>query len=452
MQGARRRLWHMSLATERAGNAARRGRWNRSWRLIGLGLVVVTTVALYKRHALTDSITSQPSVVETPQQPATASTSVQGTQSPQLNNTSSNSGLQPNKFLAELLDSSTPLKARREKARAVARLGTDEAMATLRGALEQGPSYLKAAIGEALGESAHPDAMALMLEIAHGTDATAARGAIRGLATRGGDESVQELAKVLFDERIDEGVRSEAALGLGDVHEPAALQSLIQAATAWPDETITASVLEALGKRPFAETEAFFQTYIDSPLLSSDAKVAAVEALANASTDAQPLLLTLAQDSAPEVRAAAAWSLIGSDGGPDFSAQLISLLKEEPVPAVRTRLYQALGNQDGMDVSAVITLAEKEKDPGARIAALAVLATACNEGSSSDGLTFFNGTAVPELKKAALSDPVSQDRLASVLVLAQAKTGVSTAALTEIAQAANDVKVVQAANAALQRR
>jgi HEAT repeat protein len=353
------------------------------------------------------------------------------------------------KLIAELLDATRPLKARREQARALARLGTAQAMTALRAALQDGPPYLKAGIGESLGESPSPEAMAMLLDLVHDTDQTAARGAIRGLAIRGDADSTDALGKVLFDDSTPESVRSEAALALGEVQQPAALATLTQAATQWPDGPLAESAIEGLGKRPFSETEQFFRNYLETPGLSAEAKIAALEALANSSAEAAPFLLNLASDPEPEVRAAAAWSLIGTGGDTDLSASLITLLRQESDSTVRGRLYQALGNQDALDVSAVLPLAQKETDPEARLEALALLATTCHWAPSADSLAYFNQTAVPELTQTALSDPSSQNRLAAATALVRGGTPESTAALTQISQQATDPRVVEAAQAAL---
>ena len=353
------------------------------------------------------------------------------------------------KLIVELLDATRPLKARREQARALARLGTGQAMTALRAALQDGEPYLKAGIGESLGESPSPEAMAMLLDLVHDTDQTAARGAIRGLAIRGDAESTDALGKVLFDEGMPESVRSEAALALGEVQQPSALAALTEAATQWPDGPLAESAIEGLGKRPFSETKEFFGNYLQTPGLSAESKVAAVEALGNSSGDAAPFLLNLTGDPDPEVRAAAAWSLLGTGGDTDLSASLISLLQKEPDSTVRSRLYQALGNQDAVDVSAVLALAQKETAPEARLEALALLATACHSTPSADSLAYFNQTAVPELKQTALSGLSSQNRLSSVTALARAGTAESTGALTEISHQATDPRVVEAAQAAL---
>jgi HEAT repeat protein len=322
-------------------------------------------------------------------------------------------------------------------------------MSVLRAALKDGPPYLKAGIGESLGESPSPQAMPTLLDLVHDSDQTAARGAIRGLATRGDVDSAAALGKVLLDDHTPESVRAEAAFALGEVHQPVALAALTQAATESQDDSLTESVLEGLGKRPFSETQVFFRDYLETPGLSAEAKVAAVEALANSSGDAAPFLLNLAGDPDPEVRAAAAWSLLGAGEDTDLSESLISLLQKEPDATVRSRLYQALGNQETLEASAVLPLVQKETAPGARLEGLALLATACHSAPSEDGLAYFNQTAVPELKQTALSDQSPQNRLSSVTTLIQGGTPESMAALTEISHLSADPRVIEAAQTAL---
>ena len=448
------------MATEPHGNsnsefASDRAVSGREWRALGLGFAIMgclfvlwqsfcarqlaDTAAESQRLQIRSeevvaspeeqeqpNLATVPAAVSTPSDPATA------------------------KLIVELLDSAQPLKERRQRARALTKLGSGQAMSALRAALQDGPPYLKAGIGESLGESPSPDAMPMMLALVHDNDETAARGAIRGLATRGDADSTEALDKILFDEHMGESVRSEAALALGEVHEPAALAALTQAATQWQDGPLAESALESLGKRPFAETEDFFRAYLLTPGLPSDTKVTAIEALVNSSGDAAPFLLNLAGDPDPEIRAAAAWSLIGAGGDTDLSQSLVTLLQHEPDAAVRSRLYQALANQDALDAAAVFALAENETAPEARLEALALLATACRTtpATATEALAYFNQTAVPELKQTALTDQSSQNRLSSVTALGRAGTVESAAALTEISHQSTDPRVIEAAQAA----
>ncbi len=352
-------------------------------------------------------------------------------------------------LISQLLNPALPLKNRRQAARALAQLGSDETLAALKTALLEGPPYLKAAIGEGLGESPHPEAKNLLLSMVNGTDETVARGAIRGLALRGDAEAAETLGQVLFDAQKPDSVRAEAALALGEVQQPAALASLTRAATELQDETLTEQVLEGLGRRPFEETAEFFRSYLESPSLSTESKVAALEALGNAEGNVAPFLLKYAADPDAEVRAAAVWALSATDSESDLGPQLLGLLKQETSPEVRLRLYQALGNQDAWDVPTLLALAEKETDPGVRLAGLAVLAQAVRAAPTPEALSFFNQTAVPELERTALTRDSMPDRLSAVLALRQAGTAEATRALQDVAGQASDRKVAEAAQAAL---
>src|SRR5215204_3030722 len=127
------------------------------------------------------------------------------------------------RLIAELNDATLPLKARRQAARSLARLNSDEAIAALKIALRDGPAYLKAAVAEGLGASPHPEAREMLLELVNGQDETTARGALRGLALRADAEAVEVLSNVLFNGQKSDSVRTEAALALGDVDQPGAV-------------------------------------------------------------------------------------------------------------------------------------------------------------------------------------------------------------------------------------
>jgi HEAT repeat protein len=161
--------------------------------------------------------------------------------------------------------------------------------------------------------------------------------------------------------------------------------------------------------------------------------------------------LKYASDANPELRAAAAWALSATETHQDLTPQLIALLKQEADPEVRVRLYEALGAQDKMDKPAVLALARAETNPAARQAGFGLLADACRADPTPDLVTFFDTTAVPELKATALSDKDRQSRLSAVLTLRRARTELSANALQEIASKSDDQKIVETAQAALNR-
>ena len=357
-------------------------------------------------------------------------------------------------LLAQLLDESVSLSARRQAARALAQIESDEALAALKQILASGPPYLKAAIAEGLGQSPHPESHTLLLDLVNGPDVIAARGAARGLALRGDADSVQTLADVLFNEQRAVSVRAEAALSLGAAQFSGAQESLVRALGEIRDETIVDSVLEGLGRRPFADTQEIFRNYLDSKIVSTESKISALEALHETDGNVAPFLLKYLADGNPDIRAAAAWAL--SAAGNDLNgvssetgAQVLAVLTREPEANVRARLYEVLAEQNNVDATAILGLVRTESDVNARLAGLTCLAGTLQSPSAFDVALFFEQIAVPELKNMALQANDPESRLLSVIVLRRAKTPGSLTALQSIAATSRDPKIIQAAQAAV---
>lgn len=219
------------------------------------------------------------------------------------------------RLISLMSDKSSSLQIRRQAARSLAKLGTDEAMIALRTALtNDSPPYLKAAIAEGLGQCPNPEARELLHELTNRKDETTARGAVRGLASRGDADAVDALGSLLFNEHTPLSVRTEAALGLGDVDVSAAQDLLTRAVAQIHDEDVLESVLDGLGRRPFSETEEFFRGYLNSPDVPAKSKVLAIQAITDADGDVGPFLQKFLNDANPDVRAAAKEALdsIGS--------------------------------------------------------------------------------------------------------------------------------------------
>jgi HEAT repeat protein len=352
-------------------------------------------------------------------------------------------------LIHQLLDASQPLKARRQAALQLARIGTDETMAALKTALLDGPSYLKAMIAEGLGESTHPEAEAVIRSLLQDPDEVVARGAIRGLGARNTAEAAQTLQDLLFDDSRPESIRTEAALTLGEIRQPEAIAALSKALNEIQDSDLVENVLKGLGKQPFAETETLFRAYLEQPGLDTDAKVAALEALSASEGKVAPLLLSYAADADAEVRSAAIWALANAEDQGDLSAQFLGLLKQESEPEVRARLYEAIRNQEGSDAAALLESARTETASAPRLAALEALASACRAEVPETVLSYFNQSAVPELENRALNSETLEERLNALTALRVAGTDPSLAALQHIASKSTDPKIVQSANAAL---
>lgn len=252
----------------------------------------------------TTESTSSPAAVSTSSSPTPPRVMIRPSEA---NSSSSQAESDPARLAAVLADSSSSQPARRAAARALAKLGTPEAMAALKSALaaKDTPPYVKAAIAEVLGESPSLEATALLHELLDGKDETVARAAARGLASRGDADAVSTLGNTLYNEQTPLGVRTEAALALGDVDLPSAQDLLTRAIAQIHDEDIQESILDGLGRRPFAETEPFFSQYLDSPNVPPDFKVLAIEAITDADGDVPSFLSKYLTADNADVRAAA---------------------------------------------------------------------------------------------------------------------------------------------------
>jgi HEAT repeat protein len=211
------------------------------------------------------------------------------------------------RLISVMLDKSATLKLRRESAKSLAKIGTEEAMSALKSALtNDNPPYLKAAIAEGLGQSPSPESADLLHQLVNGKDEITARGAARGFAARGDSDAVNTLGNLLFNDQTPLSVRTEAALALGDVNLSSAQDLLTRAVSQIQDEDVLESALDGLGRRPFSETEEFFRNYLSSPTAPPESKVLAIQSLADAEGDDIPRFLSnYLNDPNPDVRAAA---------------------------------------------------------------------------------------------------------------------------------------------------
>ena len=211
------------------------------------------------------------------------------------------------RLTALLFDKNASPQARRQAARSLGKIGTEQALAALKSALTNDlPVYVKASVAEGLGQNSSFEATDLLHELVNGKDETIARGAARGLAARGDADAANTLGTLLFNDQTPLSVRTEAALALGDVDLPSAQDLLTRAITQIQDEDIRESVIDGLGRRPFSETQDFFRNYLNSPDVPADAKVLAIEAVRDSDGDNIPQFLSnYVNDANPDVRAAA---------------------------------------------------------------------------------------------------------------------------------------------------
>jgi HEAT repeat protein len=334
--------------------------------------------------------------------------------------------------LRVLTNLSLPLSERRKVAEELAQDGSEAALAALKQAFATAPEDMRAAIAESLGMCAGPECAKWLQELLQDPSTVVARGAVRALAGEGSAEAAAALLRLLGDVNTDSELRLSIAHNLGSVEQPGVTQALADLARTAQDPELAMAALSALGQRYFSQTEPFFKEYLSTPGISSELRVAAIEGLTQARDNPSALLLSMAADPDAEVRSAAAWALSATRDTGNVGAQLLDLLSQETDPKVRLRLYQALGNQESFDPGAALALVQNETNPSALLAGLDLLAKAVRDTPTPQLQTFFDNTAIAELKQIALTGNYD-DRQKARTALARAHTPGALAALHDLA-------------------
>jgi HEAT repeat protein len=356
------------------------------------------------------------------------------------------SGESVSRLAATLLDPSQPLKSRRQAAWNLGKIGSAEAIAALRQSLVTAPPLLKSMIAEALGHSRHPQAKILLSALLRDDDESVVRGAVRGLAAMPDEETVTLLSEIIGDRQRSHAVRAEAAIALGEVGTPEAYGPLIKLSGNEQDREIAEAVLSGLGRQPFDRTKDFFRAYLESARVDSEMRVLALESLGQTMGDATPFLATFLTSKDANVRAAAAWAIANLEEPGDVAQQLVAQLRIETQPEVRTRLYQALENQEAVDPALLLPLITSDGDTTTRIAGMKLLATQLAFGEGSHALAKqFDDVVVPQLAALSISGQDFQIRFGSVIVLRQANTPQALRALDTIAVQSKEAQIVRAA-------
>lgn len=354
----------------------------------------------------------------------------------------------------QLSDSTQPFRIRREAALALGKLGTARCIDLLAAALTaKNPPALTAVIAEQLAASGAPEAWEVLRGALTNADEMVAGAAVRALGGLGRPEDSRRIGEMLLDEQTPDGVRAEAALALGGMPGPEALDALSRAATQIRDESLLTEVWQGLGKRPFSETEAVFQSYLNQPDLPSEAKVRALEVLSESEGQVGGFVLNYVTDPDSDVRRAAASTLASVDLTREEVQRLLHVTAGETAPEVRARFYDALAMQDGLDANLLGQFAQSESDPVARLSLYGLLASAVNQEGVDPGLVAqFDRVAVPDLAKRAINPGAYEQRLNAIAVLARSGTGGALETLKNLAGSLPEPQLQAAARKALEKR
>jgi HEAT repeat protein len=336
-------------------------------------------------------------------------------------------------LVRQLNDASLPLSERQNAIYALLKNGSPEALAALKEAAGGSSPEIRGAIAGALRGCASPGCTAILVGLLHDSEESVAMAAVESLARQNSPEAATALGELLNDAQQSSTLRCEAALGLRGSEQFGVTAMLTQAAQQKDDDDVVEAALKALGDRDFTETQPFFQNYLKSSDVSSELRVDAVEAIGGASGDPTAFLASMLTDPDNAVRTAAAWALSATSATGSAGPQILSLLQSETDPDVRLRLYQALRNQDSFDVGSALSLVQNETDSSARIAGLDLLAKTLRDNPTPALQSFFDQTAIAELKDDGMNAEVYDDRQAAVLALTRAHTPAAMQALQELA-------------------
>lgn len=352
----------------------------------------------------------------------------------------------PEENLNIVSDDKSSLQDRNRAAWSLATLGDEEALSGLEKVLlqQETPAQLKAIILEGLGYSEELQAKQIILSSLAEDDDTIIRGAIRGLAVVGDEDSVSILSDIMLSDEYSSSVTAEAAMGLGKIDDSGVYDILVDAfhgATDSGNDELRENIIFALGQRDIWETSGFLQTVLDDRTSDHSLQVAVVEAVEDAQGDTIPFLLNNLYNDNSEVRASTAWSLAVAEEPGDIAEELQASLEGEDSAEVRKRLYQALCNQENVDIRDISNVILSETDLEARLAGYDLLARHINDTETNSLKELFDEIVIPELQEVALKSQKLSTRLGAIITLKRAGTQEASLALEDISAQTMDIRV-----------
>lgn len=312
-----------------------------------------------------------------------------------------------------------------------------EAAAAIRALAAIGGEESYARLGDIINDPGWPDHLrheAAGAVLRTGDDRQRAS-AIRGMSAIATEAETESLASILHDPAVPQSLRVQAAVGLGKIASPRAGDELIAAFSEFADEDVQEVLLGSLGHFPFTQIAETWKTFLADPTTTPGLRAAAAEALSNSSADAVPFLASLASDDREaDVREMAAWALSTQEPGGALGPKIAQMLRAEPEPDVRRRLYESLLVQSENPTESVILVIEQEDDPAARIAAMNAAGDAVGRKQASSLAATFDSQMVPELQSVALGTASLNLRMRAVFALRRAGTPAAMTALANISQ------------------
>jgi hypothetical protein len=246
-------------------------------------------------------------------------------------------------------------------------------------------------------------------------------------------------------------VRLDAIRALAAAQSEAALtvlESLCAGDSKVPPELQTAAFEALLQIDEQHAIGALRQILSQTPALAATELATMLQALADEPhAGVREIALPLLRHADAEVREEAAWLLaLNSDGATSADTQtVLEVLGTEDEAAVRRRLYAALDASAAPYASRILTAIVAEEAASVRLSGYQALAGMAAAEPGGQVAPLFDAQVVGELSQMALNAPEYQYRFEAVVVLKTAHTAGATAALAQIAAAAADSRIAQAA-------
>ncbi len=346
---------------------------------------------------------------------------------------------------ASLWDESVSLKLRRQLVWRFARSDdpADFQLLTEYLTSSDGDPRIQALILESLGESKNPEARKWVLSALDADDERIVCAALRGLAKMDHSADLALFSNFLLLTEASLGIRAEAAMALGTLTSTEAGEQLVAAyRTVGPGaDVLREALINGLGQRDISETESFFREVLANET-NAEHRLSIVETVSEAKGDTAPFLSDCLRDADSELRAEAAWNMGMLDG--EHGDVLCEHLKTETDSEVRKRLYEALDDQEIIDVPLVLARSLQEEDVEVQLAAYTLVATRLDDIEDVAERKSAELELIGEFERMAVESETLNQRLRAVIGLRRMQTEGSGAALDRLIGQSTDPRVITA--------
>jgi len=259
------------------------------------------------------------------------------------------------------------------------------------------------------------------------------RGAVlRALGATESPEAQAILKQTIRPDAVLEDA-AQATLALGEMEDPTITGWLRQKWETMPEGDLKRCLLDTLAVRPYAQTGDFFPAFLRNPGVNSEVKAAVLSNLGFHQEAPLPLITPFLASGDATLRAGAYDAMIFRPEA-RLGQQLVRQATQETEPALRSKAYEAAGNQLDVTPMQIAALATRELDPAARLRAERAWGMAVGRSENPEDRRVFDAKAVPRLVTEALQNPDPGEQRAALQALAMARTSGSVGALKKISQ------------------